>query len=537
VTLQPGAVLAGIGIGLEAVSAEVFRVAPRPQQPQRTRAGTISQEKDLLVAAVAKVSQELEAMSASAEPTNSEILQALSYMISDPELLAVAMSQIEKGWTAGSALFLAVEEFAQLLAGDPHLEERAADLKDLASRVSAELNGNGLGLSVPLSGKVVLVGEEFFPTDVAQFGKAVVGVVTTKGGPTSHTAIILRSMGIPAVFGCSQAAELVDGQTVLVDPAGDRVVVDADLALATKSINLIAKSFEPIIPVRANIGSLSDSVRAATTSADGVGLLRTELLYLAQQSAPSIDDQTKSYAEIFAAAPEGPVVVRTIDVSTDKPVPFLSVDPSDAAIPGYSLLRDNRGFVLGQLESIERARASTGKDVWVMAPMIASAQEAREFTELARSIGSYKVGVMVEIPELATSVSELAGNVDFLSVGTNDLSQFLFETNRLAPLSPALLSPWQPKLIQLLSRIAKDARVAGISTGVCGESASDPVFAIVLAGLGFDSVSASMSQVGAVRTALSSVSLEQASQIAQIALSADSAESTKAMVLAALREL
>jgi len=147
VTLQPGAVLAGIGIGLEAVSAEVFRVAPRAQQPQRTRAGTISQEKDLLVAAVAKVSQELEAMSASAEPTNSEILQALSFMISDPELLAAATSHIEKGWTAGSALFLAVEEFAQLLAGDPHLEERAADLKDLASRVSAELNGNGLGSS------------------------------------------------------------------------------------------------------------------------------------------------------------------------------------------------------------------------------------------------------------------------------------------------------------------------------------------------------------------------------------------------------
>ena len=534
--LKPGTALSGIGIGLEAVSAEVFRVKPRQSQSQSKRSGTVSQEKAALQAGVANVARELELMSSKAEPTNAEILQAMSMMISDPELFSAASAHIEQGWTAATALFLAVEEFAELLGGDPHLEERAADLKDLASRVSAELNGNGIGLEVPLSGKVVLVGEEFFPTDVAQFGKAVVGVVTTKGGPTSHTAIILRSMGIPAVFGCSKAAVLVDGQRVLVDPAGDRVVVDADMASATQSINLIAKSFEPIIPVRANIGSLADSVRAAATAAEGVGLLRTELLYLSQQNAPSIAEQTKSYTEIFAAAPEGPVVVRTIDVSTDKPVPFLLVDPSDALVPGYSLLRDNLEFVSGQLESIESARVASGRDIWVMAPMIASTAEALEFAELARSHGEYQVGVMVEIPELATSVAALQGSVDFISVGTNDLSQFLFETNRLAPLSPALLSPWQPKLIHLLNQIANDAIAAGIRTGVCGESASDPVFAIVLAGLGFDSVSASMSQVGAVRTALSSVSIEQARAIAKVALTADSAETAKALVLAELRQ-
>ncbi len=535
-SLSPGTSLPGIGIGLEAVSAEVYRVKPREGQPKVGRSGTIASEKEALAAAISRVTEELQVLSVSAEPTNSEILQALGMMISDPELFAGAEVQIEKGWTAGSALFFAVDEFANLLQGDQHLEERAADLKDLASRVSAELSGNGIGLDVPLAGRVVLVGEEFFPTDVAQFGKAVVGVITSKGGPTSHTAIILRSMGIPAVFGCSQAEFLVDGQTVLVDPAGDRVVVDADLSSATQSISLIAKSVEPIIPVRANIGSLADSVRSATTAADGVGLLRTELLYLAAQQTPSIDDQSRSYAEIFASAPEGPVLVRTIDVSTDKPVPFLSVDPSAALVPGYSLLRENRDFVVGQLESIERARVKTGRDVWVMAPMIASVAEAIEFTTLARSIGDYKVGVMVEIPELADNVAALAGSVDFISVGTNDLSQFLFETNRLAPLSPALLSPWQPKLIELLSRIANAAIGAGISRGVCGESASDPVFAIVLAGLGFDSVSASMSQVAAVRTALSSVNMVKAQEVAALALSSETAESAKAAVLAALRQ-
>jgi phosphotransferase system enzyme I (PtsI) len=212
------------------------------------------------------------------------------------------------------------------------------------------------------------------------------------------------------------------------------------------------------------------------------------------------------------------------------------VDAKAALNPGYSLLRDNREFVIGQLKSIERARDLTGREIWVMAPMVDSAAEAIEFAELARSLGHYKVGVMVETPSLANEVAELKGKVDFVSVGTNDLSQFLFETNRLAPLSPALLSPWQPKLIKLLSKIAKAAQAANISTGVCGESASDPVFAIVLAGLGFDSISASMSQVAAVRSALSAVSLDEAEGVAQVALGAGSAESAKAMALGALRQ-
>jgi phosphotransferase system enzyme I (PtsI) len=531
----PGTVLGGVGIGLNAVSAEVFRVRARKSTTQSARSGSASEETSALTAAIAKVSKELEHMAVQAESSNAEIFQALSLMIQDPELFESACRHIDKGWSAGSALFLAVEEFAQLLSGDALLEERAADLKDLATRVSAELNGVGLGMEIPLRGRVVLVGEDFFPTDVAQFGKAVVGVVTSKGGPTSHSAILLRSMGIPAVLGCDGADQLLDGQVVLVDPAGDRVMVDADMSSATQSISMIAKSFEPIVPVRANIGSLDDAVRASATAAEGVGLLRTELLYLAQHTVPSVDEQTKSYSDIFAAAPEGPVVVRTIDVSTDKPVPFLSVDPKAALTPGYSLLSDNREFVIGQLKSIERARELTGREIWVMAPMVDSASEAIEFAELARTHGHYRVGVMVETPSLANEVAKLKGKVDFVSVGTNDLSQFLFETNRLAPLSPSLLSPWQPKLIKLLGKIAKAAQAANIATGVCGESASDPVFAIVLAGLGFDSVSASMSQVGAVRSALSSVSLDEAAEVAQVALGAGSAESAKAMVLGALR--
>jgi phosphotransferase system enzyme I (PtsI) len=172
-----------------------------------------------------------------------------------------------------------------------------------------------------------------------------------------------------------------------------------------------------------------------------------------------------------------------------------------------------------------------------MAPMIATSQEAIEFAGLARAAGKFKVGVMVETPSMVMSLGDLAGQLDFISVGTNDLSQYLFAADRMNASLGALLNPWQPALIRALQKIAVDSSAGNISSGVCGESASDPAFAVVLAGLGFKSVSSSMSQVGAVRTALSAVTQEQAESIAQLALSATTAEAAKSQVLAALANL
>jgi phosphotransferase system enzyme I (PtsI) len=397
-----------------------------------------------------------------------------------------------------------------------------------------------MGLDLPTSGSYVIVGDDFSPADTAQFTDAVVGVVTIKGGPTSHTAIICRSKSIPAVVSCTQAAELVDGISVLVDPVGDRVVVGGDDSMATKAISFVAKSLDPIIPVRANIGSLEDSIQAATTAANGVGLFRTELLYLSESSMPSAQKQAKSYGEILKAAPEGPIVVRTIDAGSDKPVPFLDMPHEEnpaLGIRGFRLIQDHRQFLIDQLTSLEVARKESGREVWVMAPMIATAAEAIEFAELARSCGEYKVGIMVETPAIAMALKDLRGKIDFISVGTNDLSQYLFAADRMNAGLGALLNPWQPALVRMLQVIASESEAAGISSGVCGESASDPAFAVVLAGLGFKSVSASRSQVGAVRSALSAVTLEQAQQVAKIAASATTADACKAAVLDALAKL
>jgi phosphotransferase system enzyme I (PtsI) len=530
-----------MGVGLSPVRAEVFRVKPsQPLPAAHKHSGNAESEKETLRSAVSAVAHYLEELTEKAGETSAEIFEALKMLLEDEDLFETAAAQIDEGWSAATAFIMAVDEFGELLAGDAAFEERVADLRDLAKRVAAHIHGIHLGLDLPTSGRYVLVGEDFSPADTAQFTNAVVGVVTIKGGPTSHTAIICRSKSIPAVVSCSSAEGLVDGQIVLVDPVGDRVVVDGDESMATKTISFVAKSMEPIIPVRANIGSLSDAVSAATTAANGVGLFRTELLYLSANSMPSVSEQAKSYTEVLKAAPEGPIVVRTIDAGSDKPVPFLKMDHEEnpaLGVRGYRLIQEHRQFILDQLASLEIARKESGREVWVMAPMIATSQEALEFAALARAAGDFKVGVMVETPSIVMALSDLANQLDFISVGTNDLSQYLFAADRMNPSLGALLNPWQPALIRALAKIASDSAAGNLSSGVCGESASDPAFAVVLAGLGFKSVSASMSQVGAVRTALSSVSLDQAKAVAAEALGATTAEEAKSRVLAALANL
>lgn len=533
-----GSSLKGLGVGLNSAVGQVWKVKPHAELPARAKSSNGSAvEAESLKVSIAAVASELDRLGEKAGGTSAEIFEALKFLLEDDELFEVASGHLDDGWSAGAAYSMAVDEFAELLGGDPTFAERVADLQDLSKRVQANLAGIELSLNLPETGTIVLVGEDFSPADTAQFTPAVVGVVTTKGGPTSHTSIICRSRGIPAVVSCAEAEELKTGDSVLVDPVGDRVVVDGDVSLATKSIEFVAINSEPVIPVRSNIGTKTDAEAAAKTGADGVGLFRTELLYLNEKTQPSLEQQTAAYSEILAAAPTGPIVVRTIDAGSDKPVAFLDMgheeNPS-LGVRGYRLIVEHRSFIEDQLKSLEEARKATGREVWVMAPMIATVQEAAEFCALARSIGDFKVGIMIETPSIAVLASDLKGVVDFVSIGTNDLSQYLFAADRMNPALGTLLTPWQPGLIRTLARIADAGKAAGFSVGVCGESASDPTFAVVLAGLGISSVSASPSQVDVVKTALSSVDLAKAKEIANAVLATTSPDAAKAAALAGL---
>ena len=535
---KPGTILSGLGVGLSPAQGEVLVIEHSQLIPAWTKSTkTAEQETSELTGAIAFVANQLDELGARAGGTSAEIFEALKALLEDDELLEVSKSNISEGWSAAASFGKAVDEFSELLKGDPTFDERIADFQDLSKRVQARLAGITLELDLPATGRIVLVGDDFSPADTAQFTDAVIGVVTIKGGPTSHTAIICRSRNIAAVVSCPGASALETGDNVLVDPVGDRVIVSEDVSLATQAINFVPIGDKSLIPVRANIGTLDDALSASKTLADGVGLFRTELLYLSATHEPSIDQQAKIYTEILQAAPAGPIVVRTIDAGSDKPVPFLNMPAEEnpsLGVRGYRLIANHREFVEGQLKALEIAREQSGREVWVMAPMVSTLDEAKTFAQLAKSFGKYKVGIMIETPSMAILVDQLGGVLDFVSVGTNDLSQYLFAADRMNPSLGALLNHWQPALIQSLARIASDARKAGISSGVCGESASDPAFAILLAGLGFDSVSVSRSQVNAVHDALSSLDLPAAQQVAKEVLLATSAKQAKAT---ALREI
>ena len=537
-SVKPGTILSGLGVGLSPAQGEVLVIEHSQLIPAWTKSTkTAEQETSELTGAIAFVANQLDELGAKAGGTSAEIFESLKALLEDDELLEVSKSNISEGWSAAASFGKAVDEFSELLKGDPTFDERIADFQDLSKRVQARLAGITLELDLPATGRIVLVGDDFSPADTAQFTDAVIGVVTINGGPTSHTAIICRSRNIAAVVSCPGASELATGDKVLVDPVGDRVIVSEDVSLATQAINFVPIGDKSLIPVRANIGTLDDALSASKTLADGVGLFRTELLYLSATHEPSIDQQAKIYTEILQAAPAGPIVVRTIDAGSDKPVPFLNMPAEEnpsLGVRGYRLIANHREFVEGQLKALEIAREQSGREVWVMAPMVSTLDEAKTFAQLAKSFGKYKVGIMIETPSMAILVDQLGGVLDFVSVGTNDLSQYLFAADRMNPSLGALLNHWQPALIQSLARIASDARKAGVSSGVCGESASDPAFAILLAGLGFDSVSVSRSQVNAVHDALSSLDLPAAQQVAKEVLLAKSAEQAKAT---ALREI
>jgi len=530
--------LKGLGVGLTAAEGTVYVVKPAQPLPAWGKSSIGPEaEMDRLKNAIKTVSNTLDELGARSDETTAEIFEAMKMWLDDEGLMEIAEEHLQAGSDAAGAVGEAFNAFAAMFEGDAAFEERIADLQDLSRRVQAALAGISLGLELPQTGQLILVGEDFSPADTAQFTPAVVGVVTRAGGPTSHTAIICRARSIAAVVSVAGAFSLSDGTAVLVDPVGDRVVVGGSLADATKPLEFAETDSQPLIPVRSNIGTASDAKVAAATKANGVGLFRTELLYLSANSQPSVEEQAASYAEVLAAAPTGPIVVRTIDAGSDKPVPFLNMpheeNPS-LGVRGFRLIVEHRQFIVDQLVSLEAARQQTGREVWVMAPMIATVAEAAEFAELARSVGKFKVGIMIETPAISMQVDRLAGVVDFVSIGTNDLSQYLFAADRMNPALGSLLNPWQPGLIRMLAKIGADGASAGVSVGVCGESASDPAFAVVLAGLGITSVSASPSQVNVVSNALASVTADQARAVAQAALSGTDAASAKAAALAAL---
>mgnify|MGYP000544671854 CR=1 FL=1 len=523
--------LRGIGIGREAAVGEVYRWQRAEGVTEHRKAsGSAGHEKDALTAALAAGVTEVRAQAGQSDADTAAILEALVMIFEDDELVSMASPHLDEGWDAATALYRALDDLSEMMGDDEDFQSRVDDLRGIARTIGARLRGLTVSHEMPSGQDWVVVADDLTPLDTSQFGDSVVGVVTEYGGPTSHTAIICRSRGIPAVVGAKGALELTDGSKLLVDPVGDRVLVDADMDQATRPIEFVPHHDEPLVTVRANIGSLADAKAAAETAARGVGLFRTEVMYLEHSDRPGRKEQAAQFEEVFRAAPAGKIIVRTIDAGSDKPVPFMPNGEEEnpaLGVRGFRLGLAHPDFQHDQLGAIADAINATGRDVGVMAPMVSTVDEARQFAQMARDVGLSSVGIMIETPAIVPMIPALKGVVDFVSVGTNDLSQYLFAADRMHPAMGALVDPWQPGLLRTLAQVTAGAEEAGVDVGVCGESAADPVFSVVLAGLGVGSVSVAAGAVESVRDALRTVTMEQARAIAVEALGGSSASETK----------
>lgn len=516
--------ITGTGVGSQAVVGNVFLLETSDAvfEHQKTTHSP-EEEASVLATAIATTAAGIRDEARDGGKTAAEILHALLIILEDPELQEMARPYLSTGDDAPTALFKALDVVSELMGDDEEFQSRVNDLRGIAARISAWVRGIAAGPAIPQEGQWVIVAHDLTPLETSQFGDSVVGVVTELGGPTSHTAIICRALALPAVVSARGAMGLVQGESVLVDPEGNRVIRGGGMVDATQALTFIPQANGPLVTVRANIGGLADATTAASTTARGVGLFRTEVLYLSASTEPSVGDQAASYTEVLKAAPAGKIIIRTIDAGSDKPVPFLVLEHEQnpaLGIRGFRLQADHESFLVSQLEAIAQAMSDTGRDVGVMAPMVATVKEVEKFAALCAKAGISQVGIMIETPAIISVLPELEGLISFVSIGTNDLSQYLFAADRMHPRLGELNNPWQPGLLRNVKAIADHAQALGIPAGVCGESAANPLVAIVFAGMGIDSLSVAPSAVEEVTRALSAITREQAQEASVLALAA-----------------
>lgn len=508
-----------------------------------------------LKAAAQSVHDELKARADKASGDGKAVLEATALMAKDTMLLKSAIKLINNNgtsaeraiWEAGAS----VSEMLHNLGG--YMAERATDVLDVRARIVAELRG------VPAPGipasdaPFILVAEDLAPADTATLDPAVVtALVTSGGGPQSHTAIIARSLGLPAVVAARGVDDIPDGTEVFVDGAAGTLSLEpteeqraAALAWVANAATLAVfdgngtTADGHLVPLLANVGGAKDAAAAAALGAQGVGLFRTEFCFLERDTEPTVLEQAAAYRGVFDAFPGKKVVLRTLDAGADKPLPFLTdaTEPNPAlGVRGYRTDFTTPGVLERQLEAIAIADEESEAEVWVMAPMISTAAEAARFASMCDAAGIKTPGVMVEVPSAALTSASVLRHVGFASLGTNDLTQYAMAADRqLGPLAE-LNTPWQPAVLRLVQLTVAGAAEEGSGKpiGVCGEAAADPALAVVLVGLGVSTLSMTARSLAAVGTVLKTVTLEQAQELARLALSAPDALDAKAWVRAKL---
>lgn len=504
-----------------------------------TAAGVFDPEAEVETArrAIARVQRDLVGLSELAGGVAADILIAQAAMASDPVLGENIDDLIRSGIPAAQAVNKALAAFeAELNAAGGRIAERSTDLEDIGKRIISIVLGSPLSALPDLDEPYVLVAKDLSPADTAVLDPTMVLAIVTEGGtPTSHMAIIARSLLVPTVVACPDAGELPEGISVIVDGASGAVTVDPTPdevkamvagSKSGRSVHRVASGPGLLadgnrIQLLANVAGVEDIEKVKEADCEGIGLFRTEFLFFGRNEPPGVEEQAAIYRRLFESFGGRKVIIRTLDAGADKPVPFADLGHESnpaLGVRGYRMVRRHPELLDTQLKAIARAATDLEADVWVMAPMISTPGEANDFAVRAKEVGLAVTGVMIEVPAAAVRAKSLLSYVDFASIGTNDLSQYAFAADREAASLAEMLDPWQPGLLELIKIAGEAGRVAGKEIGVCGESASDPQLAVVLVGLGISSLSMSPSSLGGVRAELALRSHEECVRAAEIAL-------------------
>ncbi|NOX61973.1 MAG: phosphoenolpyruvate--protein phosphotransferase [Chloroflexi bacterium] len=533
-----------------------------PEEPvvERRKVDDPAHEVERINQAFAKAREQIGALIERARVTAGEeeaaIFEAHQLFLDDAELLAAQQESIHvHSLNAEAAIEDAFEHYANMLGqmDDEYFQARAQDVRDVKRRVIRILMDKDHADAASLDHPAIVLAEELAPSDTIEFDQAnLLGLCTVRGGPTSHSAILARALGIPAIVNApiplreipEDVTVILDGETgeVWIDPPEDVVAAlrkrqakwrerrEAELRLAHEPA---ITTDGHVVEVVANVGNIQDARQAMNMGAEGVGLFRTEFLYLGRSSMPTEREQIQAYKAVFEVMEQRPMVVRTLDVGGDKPVLYLNVMAEPNPFLGWRAIRmiDTRSDVLlRQFRALLIAAGMTGADLRIMLPLVSCLEEverARELFEQAQGeivreghVAPEKVqfGMMVEVPSTALLAEHFAQKVDFFSIGTNDLTQYTLAVDRTNERVAHLASPFHPAVLKLIAMTIEAAHKAGIWVGLCGEMAGDPLATPLLLGLGLDEFSMAPASVPRVKHEIRRWSMAQCREIAQKAL-------------------
>jgi phosphoenolpyruvate-protein phosphotransferase len=512
---------------------------------------------ELATAAVRRDIERYRALAHQTGPQEARIFDAHLLLLDDEEVIADVKARLASGADAARAWVdaLAVVERQWSELPDPYLQARAEDVRAVGAQVVCALAG---AVPAAMSAPGVLVTRELTPGQAAELDPDVVqGIVLADGSPSSHAAILARSLGIPAVVGAGpDVLGLAEGTLVALDGDTGELVIDPPAAtvaalgrraakLAARLRDQRAAAGAPActadgtrIEIAANLGSRDDALTAAAYGADSAGLVRTEFLFLDREVAPDVEEQVAEYLAIAKAMPGRRVTLRTLDVGGDKPLSYLPMPMEDNPFLGHRgsrLTLDRRELLLAQLTAIcEVARQAP---VNVMFPMISTVAELRETRRvLDEAAGTdlpegLRVGMMVEVPAAALKIATFRPHLDFVSVGTNDLTQYTLAAERGNPAVAALFDALDPGVLSLIGRTC---RAAGVPVAICGEAAADPAAIPLLIGLGVRELSVSPRSVPGVKAQVRELDLARCTALAQAALELEDATAVRELVRSAL---